>query len=818
MSVLTSRLKFLDEAFLHRLGMLHGFAVANKSLLIYLAATAVVAFGYDLFTFSLRMDSEFHAWDAGAKLEWIAQGRWAMYYLSAWLLPDPVMPFLPVLTGLIGLTCGVLFFLLSLSGQRTPSDYLAAPIVIGCPLLAFGFYFTTLNYGLGIALALSGAGLYALTRWRRSSAAWAIACFAIAIGIYQSTILLMLASFGIYLVVQVIAVPHVRARWLLHRLAVFCAVMLAAYGLYELIRTAALHAYNIPSAKDYLEGYLNWTSDPSYWWRTIGRALKSAKSYYTGHENFYLYDLRIVAVLFWIVLVVTIVQLVAAPQSVAVRIIGLLALTVSLFAPVLLHLLNAGYMPPRTVLGVPFVFAGLVFAASFNNHKTLKIVLGFLVLGCFLKFAVVNTRYAFASELNWKADQDLSLLVLQRVHSVLQKLPDRSPPYPVTLVGVLRHRESPLYIRRDLIGSSFFYTNGGSTSRMVGLWRSMRQFDFRQASQEEMLSVAERAVFMPEWPAEGSVDVVNGVIVVKIGEYTPYQLMTLCESAPLSDFCERYTQRSTTDKGAGPILSLANYQGLWWNSPAASETGWGIELAHQGDMIFASWFTYDLSGRSWWLVMSAQKRAPNVYAGTLMEMHGPPFNATGFTPADVTSTPVGSATLKFRDKDNGTFDYTVNGISQTKTITRAMLGRAPKCVWAELPNLVLATNYQDLWWAAPPGSEPWWGINLNHHGDTVSATWFTYGADGAPLWMAVTAPKTAPGVYTGDVHLTAGARFDAFDPAAVQRTKVGTATFTFADGNNATFAYTVAGVGPGTVTQTKAITRLVFAPPGTACR
>jgi hypothetical protein len=40
----------------------------------------------------------------------------------------------------------------------------------------------------------------------------------------------MLASFGIYLVVQVIAVPHVRARWLLHRLGVFCAVMLALTG------------------------------------------------------------------------------------------------------------------------------------------------------------------------------------------------------------------------------------------------------------------------------------------------------------------------------------------------------------------------------------------------------------------------------------------------------------------------------------------------------------------------------------------------------------------------------------------------------------
>ena len=36
---------------------------------------------------------------------------------------------------------------------------------------------------------------------------------------------------------------------------------------------------------------------------------------------------------------------------------------------------------------------------------------------------------------------------------------------------------------------------------------------------------------------------------------------------------------------AGP----ANYEGLWWNSPAESESGWGINLAHQGDTIVATW-------------------------------------------------------------------------------------------------------------------------------------------------------------------------------------------------------------------------------------
>ena len=130
MSELTSRVKSLDESLWRRLALFRGFVVTNKGLIAYLFAVAVAAFGYDVFTFSLKTDSELHALHAGAKLAWIGEGRWAMYYLNAGLMPDPVMPFVPTLTGLVGVACGALFFFLSLSGERTLSDYLAAPLAI----------------------------------------------------------------------------------------------------------------------------------------------------------------------------------------------------------------------------------------------------------------------------------------------------------------------------------------------------------------------------------------------------------------------------------------------------------------------------------------------------------------------------------------------------------------------------------------------------------------------------------------------------------------------------------------------------------------
>jgi hypothetical protein len=67
----------------------------------------------------------------------------------------------------------------------------------------------------------------------------------------------------------------------------------------------------------------------------------------------------------------------------------------------------------------------------------------------------------------------------------------------------------------------------------------------------------------------------------------------------------------------------------------------------------------------------------------------------------------------------------------------------------------------------------------------------------------------------GTLYRTTGPAFNAvpFKPASVVGTTVGTATLTFTDGATAAFSYTVDGVS-----QTKLITREVFAPPGTVCQ
>ena len=110
--------------------------------------------------------------------------------------------------------------------------------------------------------------------------------------------------------------------------------------------------------------------------------------------------------------------------------------------------------------------------------------------------------------------------------------------------------------------------------------------------------------------------------------------------------------------------------------PGGDESGWGVNLAHQGDTLFATWYTYDLDGTPLWL-SGLMKRvgAANVYTGSLLRTSGPRFDS--YHSSDLTpSQTVGVATLTFADGNDGTFTYTVQlagmgaPVTQAKPLTR----------------------------------------------------------------------------------------------------------------------------------------------------
>ena len=116
-------------------------------------------------------------------------------------------------------------------------------------------------------------------------------------------------------------------------------------------------------------------------------------------------------------------------------------------------------------------------------------------------------------------------------------------------------------------------------------------------------------------------------------------------------------------------MPFANFTDLWWGGE--SQTGWGLSLIqHPSKVLFGVWYTYDAAGKRQWIVMpSGVWTSSSTYTGALYITSGSPYNVP-FNTANTHVNPVGTGTLTFSSANAGTFAFTVNGISGTKTIVR----------------------------------------------------------------------------------------------------------------------------------------------------
>ncbi|MBL8522778.1 MAG: hypothetical protein JNN20_03715 [Betaproteobacteria bacterium] len=268
--------------------------------------------------------------------------------------------------------------------------------------------------------------------------------------------------------------------------------------------------------------------------------------------------------------------------------------------------------------------------------------------------------------------------------------------------------------------------------------------------------------------------------------------------------------------------ATTNYTSLWWGGDA--ESGWGVNVNHQGNVIFATMFNYEAAGLGvqnppMWLSSVGQRvGTANSFSGDLLRVTGPAFNAVPFTPinANTNVRRVGNMRFDFTSANTGTLTYDVlgegtggTGATIVKNITRQTFATQPVCKQSGTDRSY-ATNYQDLWWNP---NESGWGINFTHQSNTIFATLFTYeagaGNTNKGLWLTATMPRQSAGVYSGDLARATGSAFNAvpFTPLnpAINASRVGNMRVTFSDGNSAQLVYDVNGQSV-----TKTIERQVF--------
>jgi len=147
--------------------------------------------------------------------------------------------------------------------------------------------------------------------------------------------------------------------------------------------------------------------------------------------------------------------------------------------------------------------------------------------------------------------------------------------------------------------------------------------------------------------------------------------LAACDAITASDYYSRFDLvYPSISQYLGTAGSAIDYTDLWWGGE--SQSGWGLNLIqHATRNIFAVWYTYDATGRMMWYVLPGGTwTSSNVFTGAVYATTGPSASAATFNAAAVTRRAVGSGTLTFSDANNGTFAFTIDGVSGTKSITR----------------------------------------------------------------------------------------------------------------------------------------------------
>ena len=157
---------------------------------------------------------------------------------------------------------------------------------------------------------------------------------------------------------------------------------------------------------------------------------------------------------------------------------------------------------------------------------------------------------------------------------------------------------------------------------------------------------------------------INGVVPAMVF------MRSILTSADVADIAAYIGTLSGTTDPPPPVNNTPafDFSDLWWNP---DQSGWGLNIVqHASNNIFAVMYTYEApGGRPLWLVISGGIwTSPLRFTGAIYRVTGPV--AVPFDSNRVNVRQVGTATLSFIDRNSGTLDFTIDGSSVTKPITR----------------------------------------------------------------------------------------------------------------------------------------------------
>lgn len=209
------------------------------------------------------------------------------------------------------------------------------------------------------------------------------------------------------------------------------------------------------------------------------------------------------------------------------KVLGILSILLLFTAPFYMTLLCGGPTVPRAELVMPFTIAFMgyvvfLFAKEFNKRKELVKVLA-VCLGIVTVYT--QTRYTLAlnytDQVRYESDVRVSSSMIEDIMAVQ----DAACSYPVVFIGAHEEELNASCIYGDCIGRSLFAWDTNvepygyhNSKRIIGFMGTLG-VDFVRATVEETAAAYQYSLDMEAcWPAEGSVQLADDVVIVKLSK------------------------------------------------------------------------------------------------------------------------------------------------------------------------------------------------------------------------------------------------------------------------------------------------------------
>lgn len=473
------------------------------------------------------------------------QGLVALKWLTASLKYRPYVAGLFTLV-LFGLAVSAFFVLwdkqCSKKREQTWLSWvMGSLLVIAHPVITEQFYFTLQSAEICIGILLTALSLFLVSDYDGKRQWWKLACAVLILlltfSIYQSFVVLFIFGTVTVLLLQAVreisdvektTAERTTAGLLLRKMIPFLVVFLAAFCLNQLVTKLFF------GSSDYLAGQVLWgkfkITDN---FRAIAGHMVKAL---TGYDSIYYHFVFGVLCVLTTVLAVILCGRSAKGKKGVVAVL-LFYLAALFLTPFLMTIVCGGTPAARAQLVLPFATGFLAYldgvllvecaerkrAKQTGAEQTVATVCMAVicVVGIFGELQTTLSLY-YTEEMRFEQDAYLGRELIQEIEKVTAETGETS--LPVAVIGKREFSGNNACTRGEIMGKSIFDHDTEvepqyywSTRRVLGFLHILGA-DYPQVSKEEFTAVAEQSEDMPCFPVEGSVQIRDGKVVIKLSE------------------------------------------------------------------------------------------------------------------------------------------------------------------------------------------------------------------------------------------------------------------------------------------------------------